>query len=105
MIESSHRPVDEFANRIIHGDALEVCASLPARVINLVVTSPPYADQRAHTYGGVAPGEYVEWFLPIADEIQRVLTEDGSFILSCSGAAFAPVHRGRISLHRHNRIP
>ncbi len=82
MIENSQRPVDEFANRIIHMDALELCARLPARAINLVVTSPPYADQRAHTYGGVAPGEYVQWFLPIADEIQRVLTEDGSFVLN-----------------------
>ena len=105
MIENSQRPVDEFANRIIHMDALELCARLPARAVNLFVTSPPYADQRAHTYGGVAPGEYVQWFLPIADEIQRVLTEDGPFILSCSGAPFAPVHRGRISLHRNKRIP
>ncbi len=92
MIETSHRPVDEFANRIIQWDALEVRANLPARAVNLVVTSPTYADQRAHTYGGVAQGEYVEWFLPFADELQRALTEDGA---SSSGAA------GRLSLHRN----
>ena len=30
----------------------------------LVVTSPPYADQRSGNYGGIHPDEYVDWFLP-----------------------------------------
>jgi DNA modification methylase len=50
--------------------------------VNLIVTSPPYADQRKKTYGGVHPDKYVEWFLPIAAELKRVLTDDGTFILN-----------------------
>lgn len=50
--------------------------------MDLVITSPPYADQRKHTYGGVKPDDYVEWFLPIADELKRVLKPRGSFILN-----------------------
>lgn len=50
--------------------------------IDLIVTSPPYADRRKNTYGGIAPDEYVEWFLPIAAELKRVLKPTGSFILN-----------------------
>ena len=50
--------------------------------IDLIVTSPPYADQRKNTYGGVNPDEYVSWFLPIAKELLRVLRPTGSFVLN-----------------------
>ena len=44
-----------------------------ADTIDLIVTSPPYADQRKSTYGGIKPDAYVDWFMPIADELHRVL--------------------------------
>ena len=44
--------------------------------------SPPYADQRQTTYGGIAPDDYVAWFLPIAAELKRVLKPEGSFVLN-----------------------
>jgi len=50
--------------------------------IDLIITSPPYADRRAHTYGGVKPEKYVEWFLPRAEEFLRVLKPTGSFVLN-----------------------
>ncbi len=46
------------------------------------MTSPPYADQRAATYGGVKADDYVEWFLPISAELHRVLKPEGSFVLN-----------------------
>jgi DNA modification methylase len=55
---------------------------MPSDSINLVVTSPPYADSRKNTYGGIHPNKYVEWFLPITEELKRVLKGDGSFILN-----------------------
>ena len=64
------------------GDAACELRKLPADSIDLIVTSPPYADQRKHTYGGVSPDEYVEWFLPIAAELKRVLKPTGSFVLN-----------------------
>lgn len=46
------------------------------------MTSPPYADNRKSTYGGVPIKKYVEWFLPISIELKRVLSPTGSFILN-----------------------
>ena len=69
-------------NHIYLGDCLNVLRSFPSESVDFIITSPPYADQRKHTYGGVAPDDYVEWFIPIADELYRVLKNDGSFILN-----------------------
>ena len=64
------------------GDCRERLKDIPDESIDLIVTSPPYADRRKHTYGGVAPDEYVEWFLPISAELRRVLKPTGTFILN-----------------------
>jgi site-specific DNA-methyltransferase (adenine-specific) len=72
----------EWRNKIIQGDSRIILSHLPSAYIDLVVTSPPYADQRKHTYGGVPPNKYVEWFLPISVELHRVLKPRGSFILN-----------------------
>ena len=50
--------------------------------VDLIITSPPYADSRLKTYGGIAADEYVDWFLPISDEMLRVLKPTGSFVLN-----------------------
>ncbi len=55
---------------------------LPDASVDLVFTSPPYADSRKKTYGGPHPDEYVAWFLPISKEILRVLKPSGTFILN-----------------------
>jgi len=67
---------------IYQGDCLDILPTLESNSIDVIVTSPPYADQRRDTYGGVSPDKYVEWFLPIASELKRVLKDEGSFILN-----------------------
>jgi site-specific DNA-methyltransferase (adenine-specific) len=67
---------------IVLGDCLEKLKDLQESSIDLIITSPPYADSRVKTYGGIKPDEYVEWFLPISDELFRVLKPDGTFILN-----------------------
>ncbi len=69
-------------NKIYNIDCMDFMKTLPDGAINLVVTSPPYADQRKSTYGGVDPDEYVQWFLPFSAEIYRILADDGSFVLN-----------------------
>ncbi len=71
-----------WRDRVIHGDCLEVLRDLPSHSVNLIVTSPPYADSRRHTYGGIHPDDYVEWFMPIAGALKRVLKPEGTFILN-----------------------
>ena len=68
--------------QIIQGDALGVLSEWPDACVDLIVTSPPYADARAKTYGGHHPDKYAIWFLPIAGQIMRVLKPEGSFVLN-----------------------
>ncbi len=72
----------EIETRLIHGDCREVLKTLPDDSVDLVFTSPPYADRRASTYGGIKPDDYVAWFLPISAELLRVLKPTGTFILN-----------------------
>lgn len=67
---------------IICGDCEKVLRSFPDNSVDLIVTSPPYADSRKKTYGGVHPDRYVEWFLPKSEEFLRVLKETGTFVLN-----------------------
>ena len=67
---------------VILGDCLNVLQKMPDNSIDLVVTSPPYADQRKSTYGGIHPNKYVAWFLPITAELLRVLNPKGTFVLN-----------------------
>lgn len=68
------------------GDSLEVLRSLPEGSVNLVVTSPPYALHFKKEYGNASQSEYIDWLLPFAHEIRRVLSDDGSFVLNVGGA-------------------
>jgi len=68
--------------RLILGDCREYLKTLADNSIDLIFTSPPYADSRAHTYGGVRPDDYVAWFLPVSLELFRVLKPDGAFMLN-----------------------
>ncbi|MEW6755536.1 MAG: site-specific DNA-methyltransferase [Candidatus Latescibacterota bacterium] len=52
----------------------------------MVVTSPPYALHFKKEYGNVDKHGYVEWFLPFAREVKRILTPDGSFVLNMGGS-------------------
>ena len=72
----------EIAVKLFLGDCREVLKTLDSDSIDLIVTSPPYADQRISTYGGIKPENYVEWFLPIGEQLLRVLKPDGTFILN-----------------------
>jgi site-specific DNA-methyltransferase (adenine-specific) len=69
-------------NALWQGDCLDMLKRLPENSVDLIVTSPPYADNRKDTYGGHSADEYVAWFLPIAKEMHRVLKPDGTFILN-----------------------
>jgi site-specific DNA-methyltransferase (adenine-specific) len=67
---------------ILLGDSKEQLTLLANNSVDLIITSPPYADQRKKTYGGIHPDEYVEWFLPISEQLLRVLKPTGTFILN-----------------------
>ena len=72
----------EISAKILHGDCTEKLKEIEDHTIDLIFTSPPYADQRKSTYGGVHPDKYVEWFLPISKELLRVMNPTGTFVLN-----------------------
>ena len=74
--------MEQIKTEILTGDCLNILKNYSDNFFNLIVTSPPYADRRNNTYGGIKPNEYVEWFLPRAKEFLRVLRPDGTFILN-----------------------
>lgn len=72
----------DISTKIYLGDCKEELKNIHANSVDLIFTSPPYADQRKKTYGGIHPKEYVEWFLPISKELFKVLKPSGTFILN-----------------------
>lgn len=62
--------MDEFKNKVICGDCLEVMKDIPDKSVDMVLTSPPYDNLR--DYKG-----YTFNFEGIAKEIYRVLKDGG----------------------------
>ena len=72
-------------NVIYKGDCAKRLADdlrFPKNCIDLILTSPPYANRRKSSYGGIHPDKYVEWFLPISEQLWRVLKPTGSLVLN-----------------------
>jgi DNA modification methylase len=66
------------------GDCMDLSKELPDDYIDLVVTSPPYADTVSYGKGinVFSPENYPDWILPLFVESNRFLKPTGSFILN-----------------------
>ena len=82
-------------NIVHNGFCEDVLKELPDNSIDLIFTSPPYADRRKTTYGGIQEYKYVDWFKPIGIELKRVLKPTGSFFLNIK----PHTHKGERSLY------
>ena len=40
----------DYINQFLHGDCLAVLQHIPDATVDLILTSPPYADQRKNVY-------------------------------------------------------
>lgn len=71
-------------NKIYFGDSLKLLDDIDDNSVDLVITSPPYAD--TIFYGDNVENktlvEYPEWFAEIGKKIKRILKPSGSFILN-----------------------
>jgi site-specific DNA-methyltransferase (adenine-specific) len=78
----------KFINKILTGDSSKLLSEIPDEKINLVITSPPYYQQR--DYGGF-PNEignekkvddYIKNLLKVFHECVRITRKDGSIIFN-----------------------
>ncbi len=70
-------------DKIYPGDCVTILDSFSDNSVDLIFTSPPYANNRRKSpYKGVSIDEYVDWFAPISEKLKRVLKSDGSFVLN-----------------------
>ncbi len=64
----------KYIDRIFEGDCRETLRNLPDASVDLIVTSPPYADQRKETYGGIHKNCYPgKWPNRFRDAWERCL--------------------------------
>ena len=92
---------DDFINRIVCGDTLEMMKKIPVGAVDLVITSPPYnlknstgngmkngnggkwanaALQNGYTHHNdcMPHDEYVKWQRDCLSEMMRIIPEDGA---------------------------
>ena len=79
--------------QIMTGDCIELMRTLPDNSVDSIVTSPPYAEQRKATYGGIPEADYPEWTVTWMRQAKRVLKTDGSVLINIS----PHVRRGQLS--------
>jgi site-specific DNA-methyltransferase (adenine-specific) len=69
------------AENVLCADVLDGIAMLDDGSVGLVVTSPPYADQRRGHYSSVPEGEYPAWFAGVMSKLRPKMTRDGSVLV------------------------
>lgn len=72
-------------HRLLCGDSTKLAdveKLMGGEKAHCVITSPPYAMQRKDDYGGIPVDEYPGWFLEVANNVYRVLADDGSFFVN-----------------------
>lgn len=85
------------------GDCLEILPTLVPDSVDGVVTSPPYAMQRAKQYGGIPETEYPEWTVAWLAALRPALKERGSVLINIrehvkDGQISDYVHRTRLAV-------
>lgn len=66
---------------LIHGNAFEVWGKFPDDPIDLILTSPPYADRRSEHYPTISEDQYPEYTRKWMAEAASRLKPNGSVIL------------------------
>ena len=76
--------IEQFVNKIINGDCVEVMNSMPEKSIDQVITSPPYNCNIPYdTYNdGLSMEQYWEWTEQWLTEAYRVLKDDGRIAIN-----------------------
>lgn len=66
---------------VVYGDNREQLKHLAGQV-DLIVTSPPYADARRKHYDSVHPDNFAEWFMTFHNPFYEALKPEGSLVIN-----------------------
>lgn len=81
---------EDFVNKVILGDNLEVIPYIPDEVIDLIYLDPPYGDNNTDKIFNLEWTDmnyYISWMKPRLEECRRVLKPIGSIYLHCDHRA------------------
>ncbi len=79
-LKTTLRKVDATCT-VIQGDSRNELQDF-ADQVDLIVTSPPYADARRKHYDSVHPDKFVEWFLTFHEPFFKALKPEGSLVIN-----------------------
>jgi len=71
----------ETACTLIHGDSRIELTTFAGQV-DLIVTSPPYADARNNHYDSIHPDKFADWFLTFHEPFCDALKSTGSLVIN-----------------------
>jgi len=86
-------------NNVLQGDCLEVLKTIPDRVIDCCITSPPYYGLRDYGCDGQiglekTPEEFIQKLVDVFHEVKRVLKDDGTLWLNIGDSYWGSGSRG-----------
>jgi len=84
--KTNHLSDIPFGNEIVCGDSNKLLKSIPSNSIDLVITSPPYYQQREYNGGGIGnekkPDDYISALMKIFGECVRIIKPTGSIVFN-----------------------
>lgn len=81
---------NDYLNKIICGDCMDILKAMPDESVNCCITSPPYWGLRDYGVDGQlglekTPEEYVAHMVEVFREVRRILRKDGTCWLNLGG--------------------
>ena len=66
--------------KTVCGDCRHILPQIPKGSIDLIFTSPPYAEQRSRHYPSIPEDRYAEWWCDTAEQFRRALGPGGNLV-------------------------
>ena len=90
--------IENYINKVINGDTIDVMSEMPEGWVDLVVTSPPYnVGIKYDTHNDeIVMDEYWEWSEKWLTEAYRLLTDDGRIAINIPYEVNVQARGGRV---------
>ena len=90
--------IENYINRVINGDTIDVMSEMPEGWVDLVVTSPPYNVGIAYDVHNdeIVMDEYWEWSEKWLTEAYRLLKDDGRIAINIPYEVNVQARGGRV---------